>query len=146
MRRILFALHVAQYAPQAVTLCRTLATVCQAALCVLQVLDPEAFHTYPLGAGAGLSHNLDGTSMLLHKRLEAIMPDTPTGPAVERLVVLGTPAEVILQQSHERHADLVVMSVHAYGGLKKLFAPSTVDAVLAQTLCPLLAVPLSPSV
>jgi len=146
VRRILFALHVAQYAPQAVTLCRTLATVCQAALCVLQVLDPEAFHTYPLGAGAGLSHNLDGTSMLLHKRLEAIMPDTPTGPAVERLVVLGTPAEVILQQSHERHDDLVVMSVHAYGGLKKLFAPSTVDAVLAQTLCPLLAVPLSPSV
>jgi nucleotide-binding universal stress UspA family protein len=66
VQRILFALHVAQYAPQAVTLCRTLATVCQAALCVLQVLDPEAFHLYPLGAGAGLSHNLDGASMLLH--------------------------------------------------------------------------------
>ncbi len=145
VQRILFALHVAQYAPQAVTLCRTLATVCHAALCVLQVLDPEAFHSYPLDAGAGLSHNLDGTSMLLHKRLEEIIPDMPTGPAVERLVVLGTPAEVILQQSHERHADLVVMSVHAYGGLKKLFAPSTVDAVLAQTPCPLLAVPFSPS-
>jgi len=112
---------------------------------VLQVLDPEAFHSYPLDAGAGLSHNLDGTSMLLHKRLEEIIPDMPTGPAVERLVVLGTPVEVILQQSHERHADLVVMSVYAYGGLKKLFAPSTVDAVLAQTPCPLLAVPFSPS-
>jgi len=145
VQRILFALHVAQYAPQAVTLCRTLATVCHAALCVLQVLDPEAFHSYPLDAGAGLSHNLDGTYVLLHKRLEDLMPDTPTGPVVERLVVLGTPAAVILQQSHERHADLVVMSVHVYGGLKKLFAPSTVNAVLAQTPCPLLAVPFPPS-
>jgi len=112
---------------------------------VLQVLDPEAFHSYPLDAGAGLSHNLDGTYVLLHKRLEDLMPDTPTGPVVERLVVLGTPAAVILQQSHERHVDLVVMSVHVYGGLKKLFAPSTVNAVLAQTPCPLLAVPFPPS-
>jgi len=145
VQRILFALHVTQYAPQAVILCRTLATVCHAALCVLQVLDPEAFHSYPLDAGAGLSHNLDGTYVLLHKRLEDLMPDTPTGSVVERLVVLGTPAEVILQQSHERHVDLVVMSVHVYGGLKKLFAPSTVNAVLAQTPCPLLAVPFPPS-
>jgi len=83
--------------------------------------------------------------MLLHKRLEDLMPDMPTGPAVERLVVLGMPAEVIVQQSHERHADLVVMSVHAYGGLRKLFTPSTVDAVLAQTSCPLLTVPFPPA-
>jgi nucleotide-binding universal stress UspA family protein len=145
VQRILFALHVAQYAPQAVTLCRTLATVCHAALSVLQVLEPEAFYSYPLDAGAGLSHNLEGTCMLLYKRLEDLMPDMPTGPAVERLVVLGTPAEVIIQQSNERHADLVVMSVHAYGGLKKLFTPSTIDAVLAQTPCPLLAVPFPPA-
>ena len=73
------------------------------------------------------------------------MPDLPTGPAVERLVVLGTPAEVIAQQINERRVDLVVMSVHAYGGLTKLFISSTADAVLAQTPCPLLAVPFPPS-
>ena len=145
VQRILFALHVAQYAPQAVTLCRTLTTACHASLSVLQVFEPDAFLSYPLDSGAGLSHNLDGISALLHKRLEDIMPDTPTGPAVERLVVLGTPAEVIAQQINERCADLVVMSVHAYGGLKKLFSSSTVDAVLAQTPCPLLAVPFSPA-
>jgi nucleotide-binding universal stress UspA family protein len=145
VQRILFALHVARYAPQAVTLCRIFATVCHATLSVLQVLEPDAFRAYPLGAGAGLSHNLDSTCTLLHKRLEDILPDTPTGPAVERLVVLGTPAEVIAQQINERRVDLVVMSVHAYGGLKKLFIASTVDAVLAQTPCPLLAVPFPPS-
>ena len=74
------------------------------------------------------------------------MPDIPTGgPALERLVVRGNPAEVIPQQIKERCADLVIMSIHSYEGLKKLFAPSIVDAVLAQTPCPLLAVPFAPT-
>ena len=146
VQRILFALHVVEYAPQAVTLCRALATVCQAALTVLQVLEPEAsFRLSSLDTGTGLSHNIDGTIALLHKRLEEIMPDTPTGPVIERLVVRGNPAEAILQQIEERRADLVVMSVHSYEGLKKWFAPSTVDAALAQTPCPLLVVPFPPA-
>ena len=98
-----------------------------------------------LEAGTGLSHNLDGTIALLHKRLEDIIPDTPTGPAIERLVVPGKPAEIILQQIQERRADLVVMSVHSYAGLKQFFVSSIVDAVLAQTSCPLLAVPFPPA-
>ena len=146
VQHILFALHVVEYAPQAVTLCRALATVCHASLSVLQVLAPDtSFRLSSLSAGTGLSHNLDAANALLHKRLEDIMPDTPTGPAIERLVVRGNPAEVIPQQIKERCADLVIMSIHSYEGLKKLFAPSIVDAVLAQTPCPLLAVPFPPA-
>jgi nucleotide-binding universal stress UspA family protein len=146
VQHILFALHVVEYAPGAVTLCRALATVCHASLTVLQVLEPDtSFRLSSFSAGTGLSHNLDGANALLHKRLEDIMPDTPTGPAIERLVVRGHPAEVIPQQIKERRADLVVMSVHSYEGLKKLFALSMVDAVLAQTSCPLLAVPFPPT-
>jgi nucleotide-binding universal stress UspA family protein len=146
VQHILFALHVVEYAPQAVTLCRALAAVCHASLTVLQVLEPDtSFRLSSLGAGTGLSHNLDGANALLRKRLEDVMPDTLTGPAIERLVVRGNPAEVILQQIKERCADLVVMSVHNYEGLKKLFAPSMVDAVLAQAPCPLLAVPFPPA-
>jgi len=146
VQRILFALHVVEYAPQAVTLCRALATVCHASLSVLQVLEPDTtFHLSSLEAGTGLSHNLDSTSALLHKRLEEVMPDMPTGPAIERVVVRGNPAEVIPQQIKERQADLVVMSVHAYEGLKKFFVSSMVDAVLTQAPCPLLAVPFPPA-
>ena len=141
IQRILLALHVVQYASQAVTLSRAFAAVCHATLCVLQVLEPEKLRSYPLYAGAGLSHNLPGMQALMQQRLEDIVPDAPTGPASERLVVIGTPAEVILQQANERRVDLVVMSVHAYRGLQTFFTPSTVDAVLAQTPCPLLAVP-----
>ena len=146
VQRILFALHVVEYAPQAIILCRALVTICHASLTVLQVLEPDtSFRWSSLGAGTGLSHNLDGTNALLHKRLEDIMPDMPTGPAIERLVVRGNPAEVIPQQIKERRTDLVVMSVHTYEGLKKFFVPSMVDAVLAQAPCPLLAVPFPPA-
>ena len=145
VQHILFALHVVEYAPQAVTLCCTLAKVCQASLTVLQVLDPDtSFRSPSLGAGTGLSHNLESSNALLRKRLAEVIPDMPTGPAIERLVARGNPAEVIPQQIKERNTDLVVMSVHAYEGLKKLFVPSIVDAVLAQTPCPLLAVPFPP--
>ncbi len=145
IQRILLALNVVQYAPQAVTLSRAFAAVCSATLDVLQVLDPDKLRSYPLNAGAGLSHNLPGMQALMQQRLEEIVLDTPTGPAVERLVVVGTPPQVILQQANERRVDLVVMSVHAYAGLRKLFTASTVDAVLEQTPCPLLAVPFAPS-
>jgi nucleotide-binding universal stress UspA family protein len=146
MQHILLALHVVEYAPQAITLCRALVTVCHASLTVLQVLEPAtSFHFSSLEAGTGLSHNLDGTNALLHRRLEEVMPDMPTAPAVERLVLRGNPAEVIPQQIKQRSADLVVMSVHAYEGLKKFFAASMVDAVLTQTPCPLLAVPFPPA-
>ena len=141
LQRILLAIHVVQYAPQAVTLSCTLAAVGNATLTVLQVLEPEKLRSSPLDAGAGLSHNLVGAQALMERRLQEAVPDTPAGPVVERLVVIGTPPEVILQQASARRADLVVMSVHTYGGLQKFFTSSTVDVVLAQMPCPLLAVP-----
>jgi len=146
VQHILFALHVVEYAPLAVTLGRALAMVCQASLTVLQVLEPDTFfRSSALDVGTGLAHNLDSAKALLYKRLEEVMPDMPTGPAIERLVVCGNPAQVIPQQIKEHNADLVVMSVHAYEGLKKLFVSSIVDAVLAQMPCPLLAVPFPPT-
>lgn len=144
IQRLLLAIHVVHYAPQAVTLSRMFARVCHATLAVLQVLEPDRLRSYPLDAGGGLSHNLQGMQALLQQRLEDVVPDTPPEPAIERLVVIGTPSEVILQQANEGRVDLLVMSVHAYGGLQKFFTSSTVDAVLEQTPCPLLAVPFPP--
>lgn len=140
VQRIVLALHVVHYAPQAVALSQVLAVACHASLSALQVLDPKTFRSYPLDAGGGLSYNIEGTYALLQKRLEDVVPDTMT-PHVERLVRIGDTVDTILQHVHDYQADLVVMSVHTYGGLKKVFTPSTVDALLQQITCPLLAVP-----
>lgn len=141
LKEILLALHVVHYAPQAVHIAHTLATHCHATLGVLQVLDPEQPNTYLLDTGRGLSHNVDAMRAALRKHLEDVVPDTPDGPSIVRLVATGTPATAILQQAKERQADLVVMSIHAYSGWRRLFYLSTVDAVLEQLSCPLLVVP-----
>src|SRR5262245_48427625 len=51
IQRILLAIHVVQYAPQAVTLSRAFAAACNATLSALQVLDPDRLRSYPLDAG-----------------------------------------------------------------------------------------------
>jgi nucleotide-binding universal stress UspA family protein len=144
LRRILLAVHFAQYAPQAIALSRQLAKTCNATLQALQVLEVEKITTYPLEAGAGLYHNRDAIKILLRKRLADIVADDPAEAPVERLLLEGNPAAVIVQQSIAWRADLVVMSAHAYGLLQKFFTVSTVDTVLEQAPCPVLAVPLPP--
>ena len=138
---LLLALHPTQYAPQAIALWQALASACGATRLVLQVIEPDKAASYPLAAGTGMHHNLDALKVVLAKRLAEVVPDDPPGPPLERLVLVGRAAEVIVQQIAERRVDLVVMSVHAYGVLRKFFTLSTVDAVLEQAPCPVLAVP-----
>lgn len=140
-KRLLLALNLADYAPQAIALWQALATACQATRLVLQVIEPDKATTYPIAAGAGLHHNLDALQVLMEKRVAEVVPDGPAGLPVERLVLVGQAAEVILQQIAERRVDVAVMSVHAYGVFERFFILSTVDAILEHILCPLLAVP-----
>jgi nucleotide-binding universal stress UspA family protein len=138
---LLLALHPTHYAPQALALWQALASVCGAARLALQVIEPDKAASYSIDAGTGMHHNLDALKIVLAKRLAEVVPDDPPGPPLERLVLVGRPAEVMMQQIAERRVDLVVMSVHAYGVLRKFFTPSTVDAILEQAPCPVLAVP-----
>src|SRR5262245_56213529 len=140
-RNILLALHFAQYAPQAIAISRALAMACHASLQVLQVIEPEKLTSYPLEAGEGLYHNIDAIKSLLRKRFAEIIPDEPAGPPLERCILEGSAAEVIIRQSIASGADLIVMSAHAYGALQKFFTVSTVDLVLENAPRPLLAVP-----
>lgn len=146
VQRILLAINLAQYAPQSLDFARALAATCQATLLPLQVIDPDQVSTYPVDAGEGMYHNINGLKVLVEKRLAEVVPDDPTGPSLERLVLEGQAAEVILQQIEERRTDFVVMSAHAYGTLQQFFTLSTIDTVLEKALCPLLAVPFPRSV
>jgi nucleotide-binding universal stress UspA family protein len=142
-QRILLALNLAQYAPQAIRLSQALTAACQATMLVLQVVEPDKTATYPVDTGEGLHRNLDALTVLLEKRLAEVVPDDPSGPPIERLVLVGQPAEVIQQQIVSRGVDLAVLSTHAYSTLKRLFTLSTVDAILETAPCPLLAIPWS---
>jgi nucleotide-binding universal stress UspA family protein len=139
---VLLAIDLARYAPQAIEMATALAADNETPLLAVQVLDPQRAGAYPVDPGMGLHHNLDGLKALLEKRLAEVVPGESEGPPPMRRVLHGSAAEVILEQIAEQQTELVVMSAHAYGALRRFFTESTIDTVLARASCPLLAVPL----
>jgi nucleotide-binding universal stress UspA family protein len=141
LQQILLAFHFAHHVPQAIDLAKSFAQSHNACLHVLQAVDPDRMATYALDTGSGLYHNRAAVKILLQKRLSDLLPDDPTGTPIERSVLEGQAAAVILQQSKSQQADLIVMGTHPYSKLRKFFTVSTLDEVVIKTLCPVLAVP-----
>jgi nucleotide-binding universal stress UspA family protein len=140
-QRLLLAIDMRGYAPQAIHMATSLASTQHASLIVLHVLNPQKLSAYPVSAGEGMHHSLQGLKILLAKRLAEVLPDASEGPPYLREVVEGEAAPVIIAQAAAHQADLIIVSAHPYGTIQKLFIPSTVDALLEEIACPILAVP-----
>ena len=56
-------------------------------------------------------------------------------------IVVGRPDTEIVRFAQQRHADLIVMGTHGYGGVKRLLLGSVADHVVRQATCPVLVVP-----
>ena len=65
------------------------------------------------------------------------------GIEVATALLEGGPAENIVNYTKEHGIDLVVMSTHGYGGLKRLFLGSVTDRVIRSCEVPVLVVPCS---
>lgn len=141
-QRLLLAIDLAGYAPKAIDIATSLAATHHASLLALQVLDPKKTSGYPVNIGEGMHHNIEGLKVLLTKRLAEVLPDISDGPPYLRQVVEGEAAAVIIAQTTAHQADLVIVSAHPYGTIQKLFTPSTIDTLLAEASCPILAVPM----
>ncbi len=145
-QRLLLAIDLAGYSPQTLDIATSMAAKHHVSLLALQVLDPQNTSAYPVHAGEGMHHNIEGLKVLLSKRLAEVLPDVSDGPPYERRVVEGEAAMVIMAQAAAYQADLIIVSVHPYGTVQKLFKPSTIDALLADASRPILAVPFSRSI
>lgn len=142
VQRLLLALDLAKYAPQACAVAQALAADCAADLTVLQVLDPDTPADYPIDVGNGLHHNLPGLQVMLEKQLSVMFPDVPETAPVTRTVLTGSPVEVIQQQLAAQQPDMLIVSAHTHSIWRKYFRVSAIDALLSQPPCPILAVPI----
>ena len=61
-------------------------------------------------------------------------------PAAIGKVLIGRPAEQIIEYAHDCDAALIVMTTHGYGGVKHLVLGSTTEAVLRHAECPVLSI------
>ena len=74
----------------------------------------------------------------LERRLHAVPVDTRM--RVERRVVVGFPAEQILEQAAKEGADIIVMGTHGRTGLMRLLMGSIAEHVVRNATCPVMAV------
>ena len=62
-------------------------------------------------------------------------------PGITVVVRTGTPGETITDYAADAKADLIVISSHGYGGVKRLLLGSVAERVLRLAICPVLVLP-----
>jgi nucleotide-binding universal stress UspA family protein len=73
-------------------------------------------------------------------RLDAILAEASVGIHSDRIVVEGTPFEILLDLSHDRKADLVVIGPGMPRNLREKVLGSTADRIVRSTSVPVLVV------
>ena len=74
--------------------------------------------------------------------LEQVTSELPKPlPEIEHMVVVGPPADVIIDFAEGAHVDAIVMCTHGRTGLSRWLVGSITQKVLNAAPCPLLVVP-----
>ncbi len=137
LKRIVYATDFSPLSEVALQYATALARDTGATLLITHVEeDPLAY-----GAGEGFVALPEWTSEAIRKRLEAVVPPDANVKYEHRLL-LGNPAEMIVQLAEEEKADLVVLGTHGRSGLSRLLMGSVAEAVVREAPCPVLTVKL----
>jgi nucleotide-binding universal stress UspA family protein len=145
LKRILVPLDGSELAEQALPLACMLAEVAHADLHLFQAVFPISGALYP-------SELLTSPDVEPEALLKSICRNTTTyleyvastlhHPCYSVSVgtTVGHPAEAILIEAEQQHADLIVMVTHGYGGIQRWALGSVADKVLRATTTPILII------
>ena len=61
-------------------------------------------------------------------------------PKLETRVLMGSPAEKILELAKKENIDLIIMGAHGRKGLERVFFGSVADKVVTGALCPVMTI------
>jgi universal stress protein A len=108
--------------------------------CIYVVEEPHIYATLELGplpipSAEELSSSAEG-------QLKAFVAEHLRGfsQSAVAAVVIGRPADQILNYANEVDAVMIVMATHGYSGVKHLALGSTTEAVVRQAKCPVFSV------
>ncbi len=145
LKRILVPLDGSELAEQALPLACMLAEVAHADLHLFQAVFPISGALYPselltspdVGSEALLKSICRNTTTYLE-----YVASTLHHPCYSVSVgtTVGHPAEAILIEAEQQHADLIVMVTHGYGGIQRWALGSVADKVLHATTIPILII------
>lgn len=136
MKRILVPTDFSDSAKKALRVARELCP--DAHITLLHVFDPS--HLYaPYVDGVGPLALLEDTEQNLQQEaLNGLQDEKQEGEDTELLV--GHPAETILQKARDGKADFIFMGTHGRRGLSHLFFGSVAEQVVRHSLVPVMVV------
>jgi nucleotide-binding universal stress UspA family protein len=133
--KILYPTDFSEAGRHALAMATSLARDSGATLIVAHVEEP------PMAYGGGeLYYGVDQVDHEeLRKALAAVVPTDPAVACVHKLMV-GDPAEAIIQLAEADNVDMIVMGTHGRTGLTRLLMGSVAEAVVRRAKCPVLTV------
>ena len=136
IKRILLPLDGSRFAEAAVPLARSLATAANAELHLVLVHEPLPAvdeKTY----GELLAWARTGEDQYLSQAATRI---GTAGKPCPQVVLQGVPAEAIAQYAEQHAVDLLVMSTHGWGAVKRFWLGSVADRLIRECRAPVLLV------
>jgi nucleotide-binding universal stress UspA family protein len=133
--KILFPTDFSSTGNHALELATALARDSGATLVIVHVEEP------PMAYGGGeLYYGVEEPDREhLRQSLVKVQPTDPAVPCVHKLM-LGDPADAIIQIAETDNVDLIVMGTHGRTGLTRLLMGSVAEAVVRRAPCPVLTV------
>jgi universal stress protein A len=134
-KRILFPTDFSAYGQEALRWATVLARDTGATLVIAHVEEP------PMAYGGGEMYfpSEEGNREELKQALVKIVPPDSKVPFEHKLLV-GDPANAIVEAAEQEHADLIVIGTHGRTGLTRLLMGSVAEAVVRKAKCPVLTV------
>jgi universal stress protein A len=134
-RKILFPTDFSPASAYALGWATSLARDTGATLVVIHVEEP------PMAYGGGeLYYGVDSTDReTLRRSLLEVKPTDPQVSCQHKLLV-GDPAQSIVQTAEQEQADLIVMGTHGRSGFSRLLMGSVAEAVVRKAQCPVLTI------
>lgn len=108
--------------------------------CVFVVEDPRIIG--PMYGGAIAMPTGQELAQAVQPKIEDFAKDHFGGlnGKVSASVLIGRPAEQIVEHADSVNAAMIIMSTHGYSGVKHMVLGSTAEAVLRHAKCPVLSV------
>ena len=152
--KILVALDGSELAERALPVAQNLSRLSGASIHLIQVISRQPEAEAARGAGGSvqaLELERDMARRLVESRitrgkdyLEQIAGQIKdTGVQIDTAILEGAAVEKIVEYSREQGMDLVVISSHGYGGVKRLLLGSVTDRVIRSCEVPVLVIPCS---
>lgn len=131
---ILFATDLSSTSRVGVNWATSLAKLCSAKVLLLHVETPPASSDH-------LHHDYSQVRSRSEAALQSLLPTDPTIRTTYH-VVLGDPAQQIINVAEQKNVSLIILGTHQRKGLHRILKGSVAESVLRRASCPVFVFPL----